>query len=132
MLHTPDSSPETLDRFSAEGSDLDSQHTLIPFEVNPVFKHYASDLLQMLGFEDFDEILEPIERARRTCLTMGIPEDSHFKQIYRFNSLSMSLRCDYKLTSLATYLVTINANPANANVARAQVYFFLKHQSYPG
>jgi DNA-damage-inducible protein D len=80
----------------------------------------------MLGMETYEEIMEPIERARQACLTMGIPEEQHFKQIYRFSSLSMSLRPDYQLTPLATYLVTVNGNPANVNVAKAQVFFFLK------
>ncbi|MES2734212.1 MAG: hypothetical protein V4714_20865 [Bacteroidota bacterium] len=128
MRHAPDQFSDTWDGPSQETSGLGSaSNMLVLFEANPQFKRYASDLLDMLGLESFEEILEPIERAKRTCQTMGIPENQHFKQIYRFNSLSMSLRPDYKLTPLATYLITVNANPANINVAKAQVYFFLKN-----
>jgi DNA-damage-inducible protein D len=105
---------------------LAADRSLILFEENPPFKHYASELLSMLGMETYEEIMEPLERARQTCLTMGIPEEQHFKQVYRFSSLSMSLRPDYQLTPLATYLVTVNSNPANINVAKAQVFFFMK------
>ncbi|MBC7922580.1 MAG: hypothetical protein H7Z75_15980 [Ferruginibacter sp.] len=101
--------------------------TLIPFESVPGFRHYASDLVDRLGYTSFEEILEPLDRARRACRTMGIPDDQHFKPVYRFNSLGMNLRRDYRLTPLASYLVTVNADPANVNVARAQVYFFLHY-----
>jgi hypothetical protein len=121
MLHSLEYFVDTPERpgVAADGS-------LMLFEENPPFRHYAGDLLSMMGLETFEEIELPIERARQACLRMGIPEEQHFKQIYRFSSLSMSLRPDYKLTPLATYLVTINGNPSNVNVARAQVYFFLK------
>jgi hypothetical protein len=121
MLHSLEYFVDTPERpgVAADGS-------LMLFEENPPFRHYAGDLLSMMGLETFEEIELPIERARQACLHMGIPEERHFKQIYRFSSLSMSLRPDYKLTPLATYLVTINGNPSNVNVARAQVYFFLK------
>jgi hypothetical protein len=121
MLHSLDHFVDTL-----ESPGLAAESSLVLFEENPPFKHYASELLSMLGMETFEEIMEPIARARQVCLTMGIPEDQHFKQVYRFHSLSLSLRPDFKLTPLATYLVTVNANPTNVNVAKAQVYFFLK------
>jgi hypothetical protein len=129
MLRPTDHFADLLDRPELENLNWNhAEQALIPFETNPPFRHYASELLEMLGFTEFEEILAPIERAMLACQTTGIPEDQHFKQIYRFNSLSMSLRCDYKLTPLAAYLVTVNANPANINVAKAQVYFFLKSQ----
>ena len=121
MLHSLDFFVDTLGN-----PGLAADSSLILFEENPPFKHYASELLSMLGMETFEEIMEPLERARQTCLTMGIPEEQHFKQVYRFSSLSMSLRPDYQLTPLATYLVTVNGNPTNVNVAKAQVFFFMK------
>ncbi len=128
MLHPTDHLTDMLDQPGLEKLGWNqSDNALIPFETNPQFRHYASELIEMLGFTEFEEIYEPIERAMLTCQTMGIPDDQHFKQIYRFNSLSMNLRCDYKLTPLAAYLVTVNANPANINVAKAQVYFFLRN-----
>src|SRR5690349_18133061 len=123
MPHPIDQIVEVFDRPGFENlGQAQTIEAIIPFETPPQFKHYASELLDMLGFETFDEILVPLERAMLACQTMGIAEDQHFKQIYRFNTLSLSLRCDYKLSPLAAYLVTINANPTNINVARAQVY----------
>ena len=130
-MPTPDSFTSPLlglDWSPLEGATSPNvNQSLIPFEFVPGFRHYASDLVDRLGYASFEEILEPLDRARRACRTVGIPDEEHFKPVYRFNSLGMNLRRDYKLTALAGYLVTVNADPANVNVARAQVYFFLHY-----
>ena len=131
-MPTPDSLTAPLFGLGWSPSGREAQpggfdQTIIPFESVPGFRHYASDLVDRLGYASFEEILEPLDRARRACRTVGIPDEEHFKPVYRFNSLGMNLRRDYKLTALAGYLVTVNADPANVNVARAQVYFFLHY-----
>jgi hypothetical protein len=85
---------------------------------------YASELTDRLKIseEDFDDA---IERAFSACVSLDIPIRNNFRQVYR--SFEDYLVTDWKLTSLACYLIIINADPANANVARIQLIFATKN-----
>jgi len=84
-------------------------------------QYYASDLKKQLGFEEETEFDQALERALKVCRTLAISVEDNFCSVYRFNSIEL-IR-DLKLSNLACYLIIVNANPENANVANAQVYF---------
>jgi hypothetical protein len=85
---------------------------------------YASDLRDQLGFTDEEDFEEALQRAMKVCRTLAISLEENFRSVYRFDSTQ--LVSDWKLSNLACYLVIVNANPENRNVARAQVYFAVK------
>jgi hypothetical protein len=94
-------------------------------ERDPELLYYASEIEQSMGFTD-NEIETAIERAFQACSTMHITIEDHFKPIFRSDN-SQELLNDWKLSSLACYLLIINANPSNANVARIQLFFASKN-----
>jgi hypothetical protein len=85
---------------------------------------YASELTDRLQISEkaFDDALE---RAFNACVSLEIPIKSNFKSVYR--SFEDCLITDWKLSSLACYLIIINADPANAAVARIQLLFATKN-----
>jgi hypothetical protein len=88
---------------------------------------YASELTDQLRIseEDFDDA---IERAFSACVSLNIPIKDNFKSIFR--SFENYVVTDWKLSSLACYLIVINADPANPDVARAQLLFATKNFNY--
>lgn len=94
---------------------------------DPELLYYASDIEQSMGFTD-EDMEAAIERAFQACSTMHITIEDHFKPIYRTDN-SHELLNDWKLSSLACYLLIINANPANSNVAKVQLFFASKNFS---
>jgi len=82
---------------------------------------YISDLKRHLDCESDDIIQNAFARALRTMLILNIPVRHHMKEIYRTEEEGVFI--DYRLSSLATYLTIINAEPVNPIIARAQLYF---------
>jgi hypothetical protein len=91
----------------------------------PELLYYASDIEQSMGFSD-EELEEAIERAFQACTSMHISIDDNFKAIYRSDNRHEMI-ADWKLSPLACYLLIINANPSNSNVARVQLFFASKN-----
>lgn len=85
---------------------------------------YASELTDKLKISE-DDFDEAIERAFSACVSLNIPIKNNFKSVYR--SFESYLVTDWKLSSLACYLIVINADPANASVARVQLLFATKN-----
>lgn len=85
---------------------------------------YASELTDRLKIseEDFEDAMQ---RAFNACVSLNIPIKTNFKSVFR--SFEDYLVTDWKLSSLACYLIIINADPANAAVARVQLLFATKN-----
>ena len=98
-------------------SESDKQRNIIEL------KYYASEIIESLGLFETEELQTAVNRAIQICLTLHIPIDENFRTIYRFNG--NELIADWKLSKLASYLITINANPSNIKVAKAQLFFTL-------
>jgi hypothetical protein len=90
--------------------------------------YYASDIMEKLGCEQEDEIDNAIQRVVQVCQSLNIPLKRNFKRIYRYDGNKMST--DWKLSSLASYLLMINGNPCNPNVAKAQLFFAVKNSNH--
>ena len=82
---------------------------------------YASDLRSQLGIEEEAGFEDAMRRALKVCRQLSIPIDDNFRSVYRFGS--EALIRDWRLSDLACYLIIVNADPDNARVAEAQVYF---------
>ena len=73
----------------------------------------ASEFMKMLGYDNKNEFQKVINKAIKTCTSVGIDIFDNFTKIDG----------DYKLTRFACYLISMNSDPKYSNVAKAQVYF---------
>ena len=89
--------------------------------------YYASDLMESLGFSE-DELISTLNRAIHAGASLNISIEENFVHIYRANKNELS--SDWKLSSVACYLLTINADPANPKVAKAQMYYAKKNSTH--
>lgn len=82
---------------------------------------YATDFMEMLGYETMGSFEQAINRAIGTCTTLGIPVLENFEQCRR--TLNGREQPDYKLSRFACYLVAMNGDVRKPQVALAQAYF---------
>ncbi|HSH67596.1 MAG TPA: damage-inducible protein D [Bacteroidia bacterium] len=92
----------------------------------PELLYYASEIEQSMGFSD-EELEAAIDRAFQACSTMHISIDDNFKAIFRSDDRHEMIP-DWKLSSLACYLLILNASPSNSNVAKVQLFFASKNK----
>lgn len=89
---------------------------------------YASDLMQMLGYQSLASFRGAINRAIAACTALGISVADNFTQTDR--SASGGSAHDYKLTRFACYLAAMNADTKKPQVAAAQAYFAALAESF--
>ena len=92
----------------------------------PPLKFYASDIMEQLDYESYDDMTIVLNRAMQACSAMNISVQQHFRQVYRYDGEKTWL--DWKLSTLACYLVVVNADPGNPVVARAQLHIFMRNR----
>jgi hypothetical protein len=85
---------------------------------------YASELTDRLKISE-EELDNAMERAFNACVSLNIPIRNNFRSVYR--SFENYLVTDWKLSSLACYLIIINADPSNPHVAKTQILFATKN-----
>jgi hypothetical protein len=84
---------------------------------------FVSDIMSHLNIDSAQEIAISMNRTFDVCNTLQISKPQNFKKIYRFDGKNLLI--DWKISSLACYLIIINCNPTNEFVARAQLHFAL-------
>jgi DNA-damage-inducible protein D len=89
--------------------------------INNRCTYYASDLMDALEYDDLRIFEEIIQTAERACMALDIPVKNNFKIVYRCDD--NVLYKDWQLSRLACYLVSINGDPSNPIIAKAQLYF---------
>ena len=85
----------------------------------------AHDLLDYLDYEMITDIDTAIDRAINVCHSVNMPVNENFMMIYRAGE-NGQLQRDWRLSPLAYYLVILNGDPVNINVARAHVGVLMK------
>ncbi|MDZ4809645.1 MAG: hypothetical protein SGI96_15450 [Bacteroidota bacterium] len=90
--------------------------------------YFVSEIMNRLDIDDTDEITMSLKRAFQACDILHLPIHRNFKRVYRFDGEKMI--ADWKISGLACYLVIINCNPGNENVAKAQLYFAMNRAVY--
>jgi len=82
---------------------------------------WASELMKILDYKDMTSFQKVIDRATKTCITLGIPHYENFQAITR--EIDGDQIQDFKLTRFACYLTVMNGDTKKKSVAIAQVYF---------
>ncbi|MDI1318172.1 hypothetical protein [Flavobacterium sp.] len=86
-------------------------------------KYFLTDIMNILDINDAVEIQVSLDRTFAICNALHISQLANFQKIYRFDG--ENLQADWKISSLACYLIIINCNPTNEFVARAQLHFVM-------
>lgn len=81
--------------------------------------YYASDLLQLTGTENIEELSQALKRATEVCNCMHLPLRENFKVVYR--SQNGEVVQDWRLSPMAYLLMVINSNSQSDLVAQIQV-----------
>ncbi|MBL8761370.1 MAG: DNA damage-inducible protein D [Phycisphaerae bacterium] len=87
---------------------------------------YARDLQELLGYSDWKNFGNVVEKAKTSCQNSGHPVDDHFAEVGKMVDLGSGAKRqieDVALTRYACYLVAQNADPQKVQVAFAQTYF---------
>lgn len=88
----------------------------------------VSDLMEDLGYRNENDLHHALMRAFEICCTMHISIADNFKRIYRYNDNLVEV--DWEVSDLGCYLLLINGNSCNPNVAKAQLYAIISARGH--
>ena len=84
---------------------------------NRKYKYYASDIFDESLSEE--EIHQAVQRAMQVCTSLNFSINNHFKTVYK--AINEEIGIDWKLSSLAAYLVLMNGDTKLQQVAHFQL-----------
>ena len=87
---------------------------------------YARDLQNQLGYTQWRNFLEVINKAMVSCESAGISVSDHFAKVSKIIDLGKGAKRqvkDYMLTRYACYLIAQNGDSKKEEIAFAQTYF---------
>ncbi len=87
---------------------------------------YARDLQNLLGYNEWRNFLQVINKAKQACENSGHPMTDHFVDVNKMVSLGSGSQRkvdDIMLTRYACYLIAQNGDPRKDEIAFAQTYF---------
>ena len=90
---------------------------------------FARDLQQMLGYTQWRNFLEVIEKAKKACENAGAMVQNHFADVSKMVEIGSGAERsveDVVLTRYACYLIAQNGDPRKEPIAFAQTYFALQ------
>lgn len=82
---------------------------------------WASDLMKLLGYDDFKSFKKSIQKAMTVCMGIDVEIGDNFLAVSR--DVDGKTIEDYKLSRFACYLTAMNGDVRKQEVARAQAYF---------
>jgi DNA-damage-inducible protein D len=90
---------------------------------------HARELQPVLGYAQWRNFVEVIERARTACANSGQPVEDHFAGVSTMVNLGSGAQReidDIVLTRYACYLIAQNGDPRKSEIAFSQTYFALQ------
>lgn len=82
---------------------------------------YASELMKMLGYEEYSPSMKPLQKAFQVCLSTNIDTSENFIEEWR--EIGGKRIKDFRITRFACYLISMNSDTKKYAVAHAQTYF---------
>ena len=90
---------------------------------------YARDLQELLGYVQWRNFMDVIEKAKTACANSGANVSNHFADVSKMVPIGSGAERpvdDIMLTRYACYLIAQNGDPRKEQIAFAQSYFALQ------
>lgn len=86
----------------------------------------AREMGAMMGYADWRNLRDAVERAKAAARNAGASEDGNFGDATGVSGARGPAAADVNLSRYAAYLVAMNGDPRKPEVAKAQAYFAVK------
>src|SRR5258708_5965520 len=89
----------------------------------------ARELMGILGYSEWRNFLNVIDKAKEAAVQSGQHVDNHFVATTKMVSIGYGNprpTPDYQLTRYACYLIAQNGDPTKPEIAQAQTYFAIQ------
>jgi DNA-damage-inducible protein D len=99
------------------------------YEQDGVEYWLARELQELLGYADWRNFLNAVEKARESCKTTGEEVSDHFVDVNKMIGLGKGAQRkveDIMLTRYACYLIAQNGDPKKEQIAFTQSYFAIQ------
>ncbi|MCE2893699.1 MAG: DNA damage-inducible protein D [Flammeovirgaceae bacterium] len=99
------------------------------YEQDGVDYWLARELQELLGYADWRNFLNAVDKAKESCKTTGEPVSDHFVDVTKTIPMPKGAEKvvpDIMLTRYACYLIAQNGDPKKEQIAFAQSYFAIQ------